>query len=102
GRLYRDRLARYIAIGEDLRLFGDAGQAFVQHFRIEMVEVQEDVVFLLADTAAFADFDGHRARNDVAGSEVLGGGRIALHEALAFRIDEIAAFTARAFSDQTS
>ena len=78
------------------------GQPFVQHLGIEMVEVQEDVILLLADAAAFADFDGHRARDHVARSEVLGGGRIALHEALAFGIDEIAAFAARAFGDEAA
>ena len=67
-----------------------------------MVEVQEDVVLLLADAAAFADFDGHRARDHVARGEVLGGGRIALHEALALGVDEIAAFAARAFGDETA
>ena len=67
-----------------------------------MVEVQEDVVLLLADAAAFADFDGHRARDHVARGEVLGGRRIALHEALAFGIDEIAAFAARAFGDEAA
>ncbi len=67
-----------------------------------MVEVQEDMVFLLADAAAFAHFDRHRARNHVARGEILGGWRIALHEALAFGIDEIAAFAARAFGDEAA
>ena len=67
-----------------------------------MVEVQVDVVLLLADAAAFADFDRHRARDDVAGGEVLGGGRIALHEALALGIDEIAAFAAGALGDEAA
>ena len=67
-----------------------------------MIEVQIDVVFLLADAAAFADLDGHRARNHVAGGEVLGGGSIALHEALAFGIDEIAALAAGALGDEAA
>ena len=67
-----------------------------------MIEVQVDVVLLLADAAAFADFDRHRARDDVARGEVLGGGRIALHEALALGIDEIAAFAARALGDEAA
>ena len=40
-------------------------------------------VLLLADAAAVADFEGDRARDDVARGEVLGRWRIALHEALA-------------------
>ena len=67
-----------------------------------MIEVQVDVVLFLADAAAFADFDRHRARDDVARGEVLGRWRIALHEALAFGIDEIAAFAARAFGDEAA
>ena len=67
-----------------------------------MIEVQVDVVLLLADAAALADLDGHRARDDVAGGEVLGGGRVTLHEALALGIDEIAAFAAGALGDQTA
>ena len=62
--------------------------------------MQEDVIFLRPDAAAFADFDRHRARNDVSRGEVLGGRRVALHEALAFRVDEIRAFTTRAFGDE--
>ena len=67
-----------------------------------MIEVQVDVVLLLADAAALADFDRHRARDDVAGGEVLGGGRVTLHEALALGIDEIAAFAAGALGDEAA
>ena len=67
-----------------------------------MVEMQVDVVLLLADAAAFADLDRHRARNHVARGEVLGRRRIALHETLALGIDEIAAFAARAFGDEAA
>ena len=79
---------------------GDARQPLGEDFRIEMVEMQEDVILLRADAAAFADFDGHRAGDDVARGEVLGGRRVALHEALAFGIDQIGAFAARALGDQ--
>src|SRR3954462_2326453 len=67
-----------------------------------MVEVQEDMVFLLADAAALADFDGHRPRDHVARGEVFRGRRIALHEALAFRIDQISSLAARSFSDEAA
>ena len=67
-----------------------------------MIEVQVDVVLLLADAAALADLDRHRARDDVAGGEVLGGGRVTLHEALALGVDEIAAFAAGALGDEAA
>ena len=50
--------------------------------------------------APFADLDGHGARDDVARGEVLGVGRIALHEALALGIGEVAALAAHALGDQ--
>ncbi len=64
--------------------------------------MQVDVVLLLADAAALADLDRHRARDDVAGGEVLGGGRVTLHEAFALGIDEIAAFAAGALGDEAA
>ena len=72
GRQYRDRLLGHVDAGEDARALGDAGQALVQHLRVEMVEVQVDVVLVLADAAAFADLDRHGAADDVARGEVLG------------------------------
>ena len=102
GRQDRDRLLGHVDAGEDLGAFRDAGQALVQDLRVEMVEVQVDVVLVLADAAALADLDGHRAGHHVARGEVLGGRRIALHEALAFRVGEIAALAARALGDQAA
>ena len=102
GRQDRDRLLGHIDAGEDARALGNARQPLVQHLRIEMVEVQVDVVLVLADAAAFADLHRHRAADDVARGEVLGGGRVALHEALALGIDEIAAFAARALGDEAA
>ncbi len=65
-----------------------------------MVEMQEDVILLRPDAAAFADLDGHRARDDIARCQILGGRRVALHEALALGIDQIGAFAARALGDE--
>ncbi|MCY1551334.1 hypothetical protein D9M68_876540 [compost metagenome] len=72
----------------------------MQHLWIEMIEVQVDVVLLGTNAAPFADLQRHAAADDVARGQILGIGGIALHEALAFRIGEIAAFAARAFGDQ--
>ena len=72
----------------------------MQNLRIEMIEVQEDVIGLLADAAAFANLDRHRARDDIARREIFRVRRVALHEALALRIRQITAFAARAFRDQ--
>ncbi len=100
GGEHRDRLAGHVDAGENSRALGNAGQPLVQHRGIEMIEVQIEMVLELADAAALAHLDGHGARNHVARGEVLGRGRIALHEALALGIGEVAAFPARAFGDQ--
>ena len=102
GRQHRDRLARHVDAREDLRALRNAGQALVQHLRIEMIEMQEDVILGLADAAAFANLDRHRTRDDVARGEVLRGRRITLHEALALGIDEIAALASRPLGDEAA
>ena len=62
----RNRIGRDVHPSEDARRFGNAGQPLVQHLGVEMVEVQIDVILMLADPTPFADLDGHRARDDVA------------------------------------
>ena len=83
GRRHRQRLAGQIDAGEHLARFGDPREAFVQDLGVDMVEVEPDMVLVRADAAALAHLDRHRARDDVAAGEVLGRGRVALHEALA-------------------
>ena len=100
GRQHRDRLAAQVDAGEDRGVLGDAGQALVQDLRVEVVEVEVDVVLLRAHAAPLADLDGHGARDDVARGQVLGVRRVALHEALALAVGEITALAARAFGDQ--
>src|SRR5499433_444184 len=67
-----------------------------------MIEAQVDVVIELAHPATLADLDRHRARDYVARGEILGGGRVAFHEALALGVDQIATLAARALGDQTA
>ena len=102
GRQHRDRFAGDVDAGEDARGLGDARQALVDHGGAEVLEVQVDVVLVRAHAPAFADLDGHRAAHDVARREVLGVRRVALHEALARRIGEVAALAAHAFGDQAA
>src|SRR3546814_8661916 len=69
---------------------GDARQALVQQLRRQVLEVQVDMILVGADAAALADLHGHGAADHVAAGEILGGGRVALHEALALGVGEIA------------
>ena len=48
-----------IDAGEDFGGFGNSRQAFMQNGGVEVVEVEEDMIFMFADAAAFADFHGH-------------------------------------------
>ena len=84
------------------KIFGNAGQSLGENGRIEVVEMQENMVLVLADAAPFANLHRHGARYDVARGQVLGRGGIALHEALAFRIGDIAALAPRALGDEAA
>ena len=88
--------------GEDGGGFRDTGETLVEDLGGEVGELEVEVVLVGADTAALADLDGHGAGDDVAGGEVLGGGRVALHEALTFGVDEVSAFAAGALGDEAA
>ncbi len=60
------------------------------------------MITVCADASALVDFDGHRAADHIAGSQVFGIRRIPLHESLAFGIRQITAFSACTFGDQTA
>ena len=102
GRQHRDRRLGDVYPGEDLGRLGNPWQALMQHLGVEVIEVKEDVVLLGPDTSALADFDGHGAADHVAGRQIFHARRIALHEALALGIGEIATFAARALGDQAA
>src|SRR5690606_30476828 len=60
------------------------------------------VILVFAYTATFANLERHAARYHVAGRKILGCRRIALHEALAFRVDEVTALAAYALGDKAA
>lgn len=53
--------------------------------------MEVDVVLLGADAPPFANLHRHRARDDVPGRQILGGGGVALHEPLPLAVAENAA-----------
>src|SRR6202047_4399914 len=61
-----------------------------------------DMIFFWSDTTPFVNFHRHGARDDVARREIPRAGRVTLHKAYAFGIDQIAAFSACAFRDEAS
>lgn len=67
---------------------------------LEVREVEQDVVLVRSGAAAFADLVRHGPRDDVAGGEVLDGGGVALHEALAVGVAQDAALAAGGLGEQ--
>ncbi len=102
GRQHRDRLARHVHVGKDARRLGDARQALVQRVGAQVLQVQHDVVLVRTAAATFQNLHRHGARDDIARGQILGARRVALHEALAGRVGQVPALTARAFGDQTA
>ena len=92
-------LASEVDPGEGLRRLGDAGQPLGEDLGIDMVEVKPDMVLVLTDPAALANLHRHGARDDNASGEIFGVRSIALHEALALVVGEIAALPACTLGD---
>ncbi len=102
GRQHWDGLPRHVHAGEDLRRLADPGQALVEQGGAEVLEVEQDVVPVRPAAAPLVDLDRHGPAHDVAAGEVLGRGRVALHEAFALRVREVAALAARSFRDEAA
>jgi len=62
-----------------------------------VVEVEVDVVLVRPAAAPLVDLHRHGARDHVARGEVLRGGRIALHEALALGVAQDAALQKKVY-----
>ena len=100
GRQYRDRLPGHVHGRKNTCRLSDAWKAFLDDVGAEVLEVQVNMVFVRADTAAFANFDRHRAADDIARGQVLGVRRIALHEALTGRVRQVTSLTTHTLRDQ--
>ena len=64
--------------------------------------MQVEVVPVRPDPTALPDLLGHGAGDDVTTGEVLGRGRVSFHETLALGVEQVAAFAAGTFGDETS
>jgi hypothetical protein len=67
-----DRFPCHIDPGKDSRRFRDSGEPRVQNLGIEVLEMQENVIFTPATAAAIADLDRHGAADHVARGQVFG------------------------------
>ena len=82
------------------RKLKNAGQPLIERLRAEVIELEEHMVAVRATAAPFKNLQNHRARDHIAPGEILGGWRVAFHEALAGLVDQIAAFAAAALGDE--
>ena len=78
----------------------DARQFFHNFFGTDMVDFQQNMVFVFTAAATFVDFHRHCAGNHVARSQVFYGRCIAFHKALTIGIQQNTTLTAYAFGNQ--
>ncbi|CAD6563468.1 hypothetical protein LMG24235_08715 [Paraburkholderia sabiae] len=100
GRHDGDRLLDAVDVRELQRDFADRRQTLHDRLGADVRQVEQHVVLVRTDAAAFLDFLVHRARDEVARRQILQRRCIALHEALAVRVAQNAALAAHAFRDQ--
>src|ERR1700733_12014765 len=74
----------------------------MQNIGAEMLQMQFDVVLPSATAASLVDLDRHRATDDVSAGGSLGSWGMALHEALTFRIGEIATLATSPLGNQAA
>ncbi len=98
--LDRDRVVVGLDAEVGARELGDVGQLGVELLRRQVREVEEHVVGVRAAAAALADLGVDGAGDHVARREVLDGGGVALHEALAVLVAQDPALAARTLGEQ--
>mmetsp|Transcript_40257 Transcript_40257/g.101331 ORF Transcript_40257/g.101331 Transcript_40257/m.101331 type:complete len:257 (+) Transcript_40257:765-1535(+) len=97
-----DGLLVHIHARKDLGRFLDARQALVDNVLAEVGQLEQRVVLLGATATALHNFQRDGARDNVPRCKILGSGRIPFHEALALRVEQDAALTARALCDEAA
>src|SRR3990170_4205687 len=99
-RIYRDRLLDRVHMGETHGQLADAGQAFFYDLRAQVIHLEQHVVLRGPAAAALVHLGVYRAAHHVARGEIPGLRRVALHEAFAVAVDQVAALPAHALGDQ--
>ncbi|MNV10168.1 hypothetical protein D3C71_1006820 [compost metagenome] len=100
GGHHRNRFLGDVHVGEVDADFVHRRQAFMDGVCTQVVELEQDVVLVGTAAATFLDFLVHAAGHEVARGQVLHGGRITLHEALAVAVEQNSAFATAAFGQQ--
>src|SRR5690606_29482975 len=89
-----------VDVGEVVADLFHRRQALVDGVATQVSHVEQNVVLVGTAASAFLDLLVHRARHEVTRGQVLQGGRVTLHEALAVAVAQDGAFTAAAFGQQ--
>ena len=75
-------------------------QAFLNHLLAQMIELQQNVIFILTTTTAFTNLGSNCTTHHITTGQVFCLGRITLHQTLAIAIDQITTLTTCAFGNQ--
>mmetsp|Transcript_7895 Transcript_7895/g.13313 ORF Transcript_7895/g.13313 Transcript_7895/m.13313 type:complete len:352 (+) Transcript_7895:1043-2098(+) len=67
-----------------------------------MVQVQMNVVLVLAYTTTLTDLHGHGTRHHITRGQILGGGSVPLHESLALGVAKNSSLSTAPLSDETA
>src|SRR6516162_752627 len=94
---HRYGLPCHIHAGENARGLRYAGQTIAQYRRVEMIQMQINMILVWSHAASLADLHCHGSRDDIPGSQVARAWRVALHEPFAFAVHQVAALPACSF-----
>ena len=98
--LDRDRLLRGLHLEVDARELGDVRELLLEDPRVQMREVQEDVIASRSEAASLLDLLIDRAGDHVTGREVLDRGGVSLHEPFPVAVADHRALAAGAFGQE--
>jgi hypothetical protein len=102
GGEYGDGLLGGVDTSENVSSLKDTRETFVESLWGQVVQMQVDVITIGSTTAAFKDFHGHGAGDDITGSKILDIGSIPLHEALTVFVTENTTFTTAALGHEAA
>eukprot|EP00732_Lithocolla_globosa_P005615 Lithocolla_globosa_v1_NODE_5904_length_1167_cov_59.942446.p2 type:complete len:140 gc:universal NODE_5904_length_1167_cov_59.942446:646-1065(+) len=89
----RDGFLGDVNTGKDGSGLRDTGKTFFQQLWGQVRKVQVDMIFLVTNSSSLTNLNGHGARDNVTGSQILGGRSVFFHEAFSVGIEEVSTLT---------
>ena len=93
---------RNVHTSKNTRRFRNPRQALFYHRRIQMVEMQKDMISIRSHSPALTNFYCHGTADYITAGQVLCRWRIPFHKALTFGINQKAALSTYTLGDQTT